>query len=1043
MDTLINSNLRVIGNPSSLEATLFVWAGHNRQSFCSKFCKISSRYYKLRSWACQGGDRHTKKRVLHVNSSNLKDQQYTSRMVGQDDPQGTRNMECSRKMVFMPILEEGVYRFDCDGDASKEAFPSISFLNPRARDALLEVSLHKVPDYIPFCECEHGQQVVTLELPHGSSLYGTGEVSGSLERAGKRVFTWNTDAWGYGDSTTSLYQSHPWVLAVFPSGESYGILADTTRRCEVDLRIESTIKFSAPSFYPVITFGPLPSPAAVLTSLSHAIGTTFMPPKWSIGYQQCRWSYDTDSRVFEERFPDPQSLASNLHGEGFKGVWMIDPGIKNEKGYFVYDSGCSTDVWVPQADGNPYAGEVWPGPCVFPDFTQAKTRTWWSKLVSNFVSNVVDGIWNDMNEPAVFKTVTKTMPESNIHRGDEELGGQQKHSHYHNVYGTLMARSTFEGMLLASPKRRPFVLTRAGYIGSQRYAATWTGDNLSTWDHLHMSIAMALNLGLSGQPFSGPDIGGFAGNATPRLFARWMGIGAMLPFSRGHSEQGTKDHEPWVFGPECEQVCQLALQRRYRFLPHLYTLFYLAHTKGELVVSPLFFADSKDPNLRNVEDTFLLGPILVSASTVPEMGSDSKKHFLPKGVWRRFDFDDSHPELPLLYLQGGSIVPVGPHIQHTGEAKLTDTLTLLVALDEQGKAEGIIFEDNGDGYEYQQGQFLLTYYEAELSSSTVSVIVSRTEGLWKRPKRKLHVQLLLGEGAKIEAWGQDGEKIKFEVPPAAEVENLVAESQKQYSIKIAQAIRPPNEEEHHAEKGTELSRTPVDLESGEWRLKVIPWIGGRMISMTHIPSGTQWLHSRLEINGYEEYSGVEYRSAGCSEAYTVIKRDLQQAAEEESLTLEGDIGGGLVLQREICVPKSRPKVARIESSIIARSVGAGSGGFSRLVCLRVHPIFVLIHPTEVCVKFTSVDGKECEIGSEMGEKMLEANSRPNGEWMLVDKCQGLALVNRFDPNQVSKCLLHWGAGTCNLELWSEERPVSGDNPLSIYHEYEVIDFQSP
>ncbi|GLJ41801.1 hypothetical protein SUGI_0865140 [Cryptomeria japonica] len=292
------------------------------------------------------------------------------------------------------------------------------------------------------------------------------------------------------------------------------------------------------------------------------------------------------------------------------------------------------------------------------------------------------------------------------------------------------------------------------------------------------------------------------------------------------------------------------------------------------------------------------------------------------------------------YLQGGSIVPVGPCIQHTGEAKLTDTLILLVALDEQGKAEGIIFEDNGDGYEYQQGQFLLTYYEAELSSSTVSVIVSRTEGLWKRPKRKLHVQLLLGEGAKIEAWGQDGEKIKFEVLPTVEVENLVAESQKQHSIKIAQAIRPPDEKEHHAEKGTELSRTPVDLESGEWRLKVIPWIGGRMISMTHIPSDTQWLHSRLEKNGYEEYSGVEYHSAVCSEAYTVIKRDLQQAEEEESLTLEGDIGGGLVLQREICVPKSRPKVVRIESTIIARNQGIERRGFKHIfLCLSISSTF--------------------------------------------------------------------------------------------------------
>lgn len=1019
-------------------------------------------------------DHCDKNKSQQRNLSYLENQQLTSGMVGQEDPQGTGKMEHLRKMVFMPILEEDVYRFDYDGDARKYAFPSLSFVDPKARDSILQVSMHKVPEYIPFCECLQGQQVVTIELPHGSSFYGSGEVSGSLERTGKRVFTWNTDAWGYGHSTTSLYQSHPWVLAILPNGQAYGVLADTTKRCEIDLRRDSTIKFLASEVYPLITFGPFPSPTLVLRSLSHAIGTVFMPPKWSLGYHQCRWSYDTDARVLEvaksfrekqlpcdviwmdidymhgfrcftfdpERFPDPQYLANDLHSKGFKAIWMIDPGIKKEEGYFVYDSGCSNDVWVQQTQGKPYVGEVWPGECVFPDFTQRKTRAWWLKLISDFVSNGVDGIWNDMNEPAVFKTVTKTMPESNIHTGDEELGGCQKHSHYHNVYGMLMARSTYEGMLLASPQKRPFVLTRAGYIGSQRYAATWTGDNLSTWEHLHNSIPMALNLGLSGQPLSGPDIGGFAGNATPRLFARWMGIGTMLPFSRGHSEAQTTDHEPWVFGAECEKVCQLALQRRYRLLPHLYTLFYFAHTKGDLVASPLFFADCNDSNLRDVEDTFLLGQLLVSASTAREKGSDSKETVLPKGIWRRFDFDDNHPDLPLLYLGGGSIIPIGPCIQHTGEAKPTDTLTLLVALDEQGNAEGFLFEDDGDGYEYQQGQFLLTYYKAESSSSIVSIQVARTEGLWKRPRRKLNIQLLLGEGAKKEAWGHDGEKIEVEIPSAVEIAELVAESQKQDSLNIAQAKRPPDAQENYM-RGAELSRIPVDLRSGDWHLKVVPWIGGRMISMAHIPSGTQWLHSRVEMNGYEEYSGIEYRSAGCSEEYTVIKQGLAQSEEQESLALEGDIGGGLVLQREICLPKSLPNVVRIESSIIAKSVGAGSGGFSRLVCLRVHPTFTLVHPTEVFVKFTSIDGKDCEYGPEIGEKFFEANSKPNGEWMLVDKCEGVALVNRFSVNEVCKCFIVWDAGTCNLELWSEERPVSKESPLRICHEYEVIRLWTP
>ncbi|XP_071917393.1 uncharacterized protein [Coffea arabica] len=991
-----------------------------------------------------------------------------SQMAGCERTAVTGDMR-SGNMIFEPILEDGVFRFDCSTDDRNAAFPSVSFVNPVDRETPIS-SDHRVPSYVPTFECVLGQQIVKIEFPYGTSFYGTGEVSGQLERTGKRVFSWNTDAWGYGAGTTSLYQSHPWVLAVLPDGGAVGVLADTTRRCEIDLRKEFNVKFIAQLSYPIITFGPFASPTDVLISFSRAIGTVFMPPKWSLGYHQCRWSYASDARVREiartfreknipcdviwmdidymdgfrcftfdkEQFPDPKCLVDNLHQNGFKAIWMLDPGIKFEKGYFVYDSGSEKDIWIQTADGKPFVGEVWPGPCVFPDFTQSKARSWWANLVRDFTANGVDGIWNDMNEPAIFKTVTKTMPENNIHRGDDELGGCQIHSHYHNVYGMLMARSTYEGMKLADQNRRPFVLTRAGFAGSQRYAATWTGDNLSTWEHLDMSISMVLQLGLSGQPLSGPDIGGFAGNATPKLFGRWMGVGSLFPFCRGHSEADTNNHEPWSFGEECEEVCRLALKRRYRLLPHIYTLFYVSHTKGIPVATPILFADPEDPKLRTREDSFMLGPLLICASTQRDQELDDTQPRLPKGIWLSFDFEDSHPDLPALYLKGGSIIPVGPPYQHVGEANLTDDLCLLVALDEHGKAEGVLFEDAGDGYEYTKGGYLLTTYVAKLQSSVVTVSVSKTDGLWERPNRRLQVKLLLGTGAMLEAWGTDGETMQIMLPSENEVSNMVLASEKQHKSRMECAKIIPDVDNVPGHKGVELSRTPIVLQSGDWVLKVVPWIGGRIISMEHDPSGTQWLHSRVEISGYEEYSGTEYRSAGCTEEYSVIERDLEQSGEIESLKLEGDIGGGLVLQREISFSKDDPKVFRIESGIVARKVGAGSGGYSRLVCLRVHPTFSLLHPTESYVEFTSIDGSKHEIWPESGEQYFEGDLLPNGEWMLVDKCLRLALVNRFNKNEVFKCLVHWGAGTVNLELWSEQRPVSNQSPLQIAHEYEVI-----
>ncbi|KAL9369092.1 hypothetical protein Peur_040291 [Populus x canadensis] len=991
-----------------------------------------------------------------------------SKMADHDQAKVVAADVVSGDMIFQPILEDGIFRFDCSAEARAASYPSLSFIRSKDRDT--PIMSHSVPSYTPTYECVSGKQIVKFEFPDGTTFYGTGEVSGQLERTGKRVFTWNTDAWGYGPGTTSLYQSHPWVLAVLPNGEALGVLADTTLRCEIDLRKESIIQFIAPSSYPVVTFGLFASPTDVLKSLSHAIGTVFMPPKWSLGYQQCRWSYDSDERVREiartfrekgipcdviwmdidymdgfrcftfdqERFRDPQSLVKDLHDDGFKAIWMLDPGIKKEEGYLIYDSGSENDAWIKKADGEPFVGEVWPGPCVFPDFTQSKVRAWWALLVKDFTSNGVDGIWNDMNEPAVFKTVTKTMPESNLHLGDEEIGGCQNHSHYHNVYGMLMARSTYEGMKLANENKRPFVLTRAGFIGSQRYAATWTGDNLSNWEHVHMSISMVLQLGLSGQPLSGPDIGGFGGNATPKLFGRWMGVGAMFPFCRGHSEKSTNDHEPWSFGEECEEVCRLALKRRYRLLPHIYTLFYLAHTTGIPVATPTFFADPKDPGLRTTENSFLLGPLLVFSSTIADQGMDRLHPVLPKGIWLRFDFDDSHPDLPTLYLQGGSIIPLAPPHQHVGEANLSDDLTLLVALDQNGHAEGLLFEDEGDGYEFTRGGYLLTRYVAELQSSAVTVRVSQMEGSWKRPRRRLRVQLLLGGGAMLDSWGIDGDVLKINMPTEVEVSTLVSTSEKQYRTRLECAKHIPEIEEVSGPKGVvELSKVPVELKNGDWIAKVVPWIGGRIISMEHLPSGTQWLHSRVEIDGYEEYSGTEYRSAGCSEEYSVIERDLKHAEEEESLILEGNIGGGLVLRRQISILKDNPKILQIDSGIIARSVGAGSGGFSRLVCLRVHPTFTLLHPTETFVSFTSIDGSKHEIWPESGDQFYQENLLPNGEWMLVDQCQGLALVNRFNINEVFKCYIHWGTGTVNLELWSEDRPVSKQSPLTVSHGYEV------
>jgi alpha-glucosidase len=624
-----------------------------------------------------------------------------------------------------------------------------------------------------------GGRVVRVAIGPGTSLYGTGEVAGPLLRNGRVVRCWNTDAYAYDGDSPSLYQSHPWVLAVRADGSAFGVLADTPWRITVDLADGIEFRAQGPPF-PVYVIE-RQSPDSVVMALAGLTGRMPMPPKWALGYQQCRFSYapagevlavarefrrraipcdvmwmDIDymdgfrSFTFHPRdFPRPEALNDTLHALGFRSVWMIDPGIQREPGYFVYDQGARGNHWVQGPGGGDFVGSVWPGPCVFPDFTRRETREWWGSLYRDFIARGVDGVWNDMNEPAVFDQPTKTMPESAFHRADPELGGPGVHARYHNVYGMLMARGTREGVRAARPERRPFVLSRANFIGGQRYAAAWTGDNVAAWDHLAMSIPMVLNLGLSGQPFAGPDIGGFKGPGDGAMFARWMGIGALLPFARAHTEKGNPRKEPWSFGPGVEATCRRAIETRYRLMPYLYTVFREAHATGLPVARPLFFADPRDPRLRREEAAFLLGgDLLVAADTGP---ARDRTPALPSAGWRevgvfgRTPDGGRDPDLPRLYQREGSIVPIGPVTQYVDQAPL-DTLDVLVCPDGEGRAAGALYEDAGDGYGFERGEYRLTRFAARMEAGRVRLEVASVEGGLPRLERPIRPHLVEAAG---------------------------------------------------------------------------------------------------------------------------------------------------------------------------------------------------------------------------------------------------------------------------------------------------------
>lgn len=662
------------------------------------------------------------------------------------------------------LTAEGVAVFVPEGFDASAHLPSPIFLedlNP----------MGNIPggwDIVPEFSTEDGKSVVRIHVGD-ADLYGTGEVWGPLRRNGDKNIFWNRDNGAYGaHEGKMLYQTHPWILGLRKDGSAFGIIFDNTWRSELQCDSLVTYYSDGPACRVVVI--QKENPAEVLKALASLSGTMELPPLWALGYQQCRFSYYPNTRVKEvadefrnrnipcdviwmdihymdgyriftfdpERFPDPAGLNDYLHQKNFKSVYMIDPGAKVDSTYFVDVQGLENDYFVHDAEGKPFHGNMWPGDTHWPDFSMPEVRNWWAGLYKDFMAQGVDGVWNDVNEPAVFGGGDEmTMPDDNIHRGgDGRTAGN--HVRYHNMYGYDMVRATRQGMLQANPDKRPFVLSRAGMLGQQRYAATWTGDNSSTVEHMKGSIAMTLNMGLSGQAFNGPDIGGFLENTTPDLLADWTAQGVYFPFVRNHSCEGTIDQEPWAFGPEVEAICREAINRRYMFLPYIYTLFREASVSGLPVMRPAFWADFKDLSLRSEQHVFLLGDDLM---IVPRFAEKTSAR--PKGDWKlvTFDVEDDGRQV-LVYLRDGAIVPMGKVIQNTAEYT-TDTLTLLVNLDENGQASGMLYVDAGDGFGYKKGEYALYRFTATQDNGEVAVKTELLEGkALSQKEMELNVKVL-------------------------------------------------------------------------------------------------------------------------------------------------------------------------------------------------------------------------------------------------------------------------------------------------------------
>ncbi|MEM7659386.1 MAG: glycoside hydrolase family 31 protein [Bacteroidota bacterium] len=590
---------------------------------------------------------------------------------------------------------------------------------------------------------ERGGNIVycNKKIQKQESFFGLGDKSSRLNLRGMRYETWGSDAHGFEQTRDPLYKNIPFFLGLH-SGIGYGIFFDNSFRTRFDFGHD---RGDVCTFWSIggdmnyyFFYGP--ELTKVVESYAKLTGVPELPPKWSLGYHQSKWSYFPEKEVKaiaqemrehqipcdaihldidymngyrcftwdESRFSDPKRFVSEMEIDGFKTVTILDPGIKIDREYEVYQTGIEGGHFCRRADGPLLRGEVWPGVCHFPDFTNPAAREWWADLIAEFSQSGVHGIWNDMNEPALLDI--GTFPDDTRHAYDGHLCSHRK---AHNVYGMQMARASYHGMKKGMFPRRPFALTRSGYAGLQRYAAVWTGDNLSSWEHLWIASIQVQRLSISGVSFAGSDVGGFIGDSNGELLARWMQLSVLHPFFRNHASGEFISQEPWAFGEPYTSAIRKAIQLRYQLLPYLYTVFWRHTQSGTPMIRPLCFLDQENPETYYRMEEFSLGNDLLACPISAPM-AEGRLIYLPKGDWYNYWTDElvagrqeCWVDAPLdrfpLFVRAGAVLPHYPAMQFTNQ-EVIESLDLHVYY-VVGTQSSELYEDTGDFYDYQQGNF--------------------------------------------------------------------------------------------------------------------------------------------------------------------------------------------------------------------------------------------------------------------------------------------------------------------------------------------------
>ena len=598
------------------------------------------------------------------------------------------------------------------------------------------------------------------QLRPGERILGFGEQAMDPDLRGRTVRFFNRDpggAWGPGQNP--LYCSIPVSLSRHDDGgalafheNSFDATMTIGERSEAK-SVDVEIRFAGGMVRTWVAIG---DERTLLQRYTGLTGRHRLPPRWSLGYHHSRWGYGSTEelasvidgfadrsiplsvlhldidymdqyRVFsvdEERFGGLLALSESASERGARLVTIIDPAIRRDPGYDLYDEGVARGFFVAEEDGTIHEGTVWPGWAVFPDFSSPAVREWWATHYARILDHGIAGIWHDMNEPtSITLAGDRTLPRSARH-DNEGRGGD--HREVHNVYGLLMNRAGTAGLLAARPERRPFIVSRSGWAGMQRDAWNWTADVEASPEGLRQQLVTFIGLGLSGVAFTGSDIGGFSGIPTPELYLRWLELGVVSPFCRTHSVIGAPPREPWCWPEDsAEQVARL-ISLRYRLLPYLYTLAEESSRTGAPLLRPLWWAEANPSTyLEQCADAVKVGDSLVFA-LMTHTKDEFRAVALPPGtwwLWRAIPPRAGGPSevlerhtgggevvvegrlgQPLLFIKAGAIVPLDDAFQDGSSPAgglrsdhAPTGLSFHVFPDQDGVAVGANFDDAGDG----------------------------------------------------------------------------------------------------------------------------------------------------------------------------------------------------------------------------------------------------------------------------------------------------------------------------------------------------------